>query len=190
VSVHTTAPAWFKLAALQDAVTPLGNPDTTLMLDPAAPVATIRPPTGAAVTVTVVVDKDFMEADVGEAPSVAPGACSTCRVNFCVEVRPSPLAVTDKVDDPGAAAPEAVSVSVDPFELVPDAPVIGFADHAAVTPAGNPVSDRVMLPVYAPAVAAVKLMLPGVPCSVVIEVDADVSVSAGAAFTVSAYATL
>lgn len=75
VSVHTTAPVEFTLGELHEAVNPFGSPEATLMLDPAAPLAAVSPPTGTAVTVTLAVDRDCTATEVGEAASVIPAAC-------------------------------------------------------------------------------------------------------------------
>ena len=70
VSVHATAPVAVTDAALQLAVTPLGSPDATLMLDPLASLATAAPAAGVAVTVTVDEPVDCIEAVVGATASV------------------------------------------------------------------------------------------------------------------------
>jgi hypothetical protein len=50
------------LAALHEAVTPLGSPDATLIVEPAAFAATVIPPTGVAVTVTAADPSESIEA--------------------------------------------------------------------------------------------------------------------------------
>jgi hypothetical protein len=75
VSVHTTAPAGVKVGALQDAVNPFGKPDAMLMVDPAAPLATVNPPNGVPVTVKVAVPRDCIDTDPGATASLIAGAC-------------------------------------------------------------------------------------------------------------------
>jgi hypothetical protein len=77
VNVHATAPAVVKLGALHEAAIPLGRPEDTAIVEPAAPLATVSPPTGVAVTVTVEVAKEFMLTDTGETARVTPAACCT-----------------------------------------------------------------------------------------------------------------
>lgn len=77
VSVQTTAPALVTVGALHDAVNPFGNPDATLIEDPAAPLATVNPPNGVPVTVTVAVPSDNIDTDPGATASLIAGACCT-----------------------------------------------------------------------------------------------------------------
>jgi hypothetical protein len=184
VSVHITAPAVFTDAELQLAVIPFGRPDTTLMLEPAAPLATAAPPAGVAVTFTVVELSDCIDAAVGEAARVKFGACVTCSVTLLVDVKPSPLAVTVSVELPTAV--EALAASVSVAFADPDTGLTGFADHVAVRPLGNPLKLRLTLPVNDPPVAIVKLTGPFAPCTTVAMVDPAVNVSVGGALTVSA----
>jgi hypothetical protein len=184
VSVHTTAPAEVTDAELQLAVIPLGSPDATLMLDPAAPLATAAPPTGVAATVTVVDPTDCIDAAVGDTLSVKLGACATCNVTLLAAVRPSPLAVTVRVELPTAVEALAASVSIALADS--DTGLTGFADHAAVTPLGNPLRLRLTLPVNDPPVPTAKLNGPLAPCATVAKVEPAVRVSVGGADTVSA----
>jgi hypothetical protein len=87
---------------------------------------------------------------------------------------------------PTAAVADAVSVSVAGFALTLDAAANGFADQAAVTPAGIPLTEKLIAPVNDPLVAAVKLTVPEPPSVTTTEFDAAVSASAGAGVTVSA----
>ncbi len=48
LTTQRTAPHWFTEGWLNEAVTPLGNPDTIVTLVPDAPVGTVTPPTGCA----------------------------------------------------------------------------------------------------------------------------------------------
>ena len=79
----------------------------------------------------------------------------------------------------------ALKVSVSLFVLAPEAVVIGFADHPAVTPAGSPVTEKVMFPLYDPPVAAVKLKVPEPPRTTATDVAAVVRVSVGGSIIVS-----
>jgi hypothetical protein len=144
VSVQTTAPALVTEGALHDAVNPFGIPDATLIVDPAAPLATVNPPNGVPVTVTVAVPRDNIETDPGATASLIAGACCTCSLIALVNVNPSPLAVTVTVVEVTGAVVAAVSVSV----LVPlsDESVSGLLLHVAVTPVGNPLTLRLIAP--------------------------------------------
>jgi hypothetical protein len=77
VSVQTAAPAELTLGAFHEAVIPLGRPEDTAIVEPAALLATVAPPTDVAVTVTVEVAKEFMLTDAGETARVTPAACCT-----------------------------------------------------------------------------------------------------------------
>ena len=186
VNVHTTAPAGVTLGALHVAANPLGSPEATPMLEPAAPAGIAAPPTGVAVTITVAADSDDTETDAGETASVTPGACSTWTLTLWLAISPSPAAVNTMLADPTAAVDEAVTVSVTLFELTLEAGAIGFIDHHAVTPAGNPVIEKVIFPLKTPPVAAVKLTVPEPPCAMATVLDAAVNVSVGACVTVRA----
>jgi hypothetical protein len=61
-----------------------------------------------------------------------------------VAVTPSPLAVTVIAANPALAVEDAVNVSVD-FPLSPLS-VSGFLLHAAITPAGSPLTPRLTAP--------------------------------------------
>ena len=87
---------------------------------------------------------------------------------------------------PTVAPAAAVNVSVSLFVLALEAVAIGFADHAAVTPEGSPLTEKVMFPLNDPPVAAVKLAVPEPPCTTRTELDAAVKASVGASVTVSA----
>lgn len=77
VRVEVTAPPAVRVGVLQVPVNPFGKPEATLMVDPAAPLATVNPPTGVAVTVTEAVPRDCIEIEAGAAVSLIPGACCT-----------------------------------------------------------------------------------------------------------------
>ena len=138
VSVQTTAPDEFTAGALHVVVKPLGSPEATEIVAPAAPVCTTIPPVGVAVTKTVVVESDCTETEAGATDNCTPAAESTCKVTFCADVRPSPDALITRVALPTVAAALAVSVNVSLVVLVPDTEPVGLTDHPAVTPVGNP----------------------------------------------------
>lgn len=160
------------------------------MLDPDAPPGSFNPPSGIAVTVTVAAASDCTETVAGETASVIPCPCVTCNVTFCVAVSPSPTAVTVNVAEPTAAVDAAASVSISEFELTLAEGVMGFADHPAVTPLGNPLTLQPMFPLNDPPVAVVRLTVPDAPCTATTELEAAVTVSVGSAVTVSTYATV
>ena len=91
-------------------------------------------------------------------------------------VRPSPLAVTVRVELPTAVEALAASVSIALADS--DTGLTGFADHAAVTPLGNPLRLRLTLPVNDPPVPTAKLNGPLAPCATVAKVEPAVRVSA------------
>lgn len=184
VRVHAAAPAAFTAAALQLAVTPFGNPDATLMLEPEPPLATTAPPTGVAVTVIVADPSDCIETAAGEAINVKLGAWVTCSVTLLVAVNPSPAAVTVSVELPTAVAAPAAIVSVALAD--PDAGLTGFADHVAVIPLDNPLRLRLTFPVNDPPVLTAKLTGPLAPCATATALAPAVSASVGGALTVSA----
>ena len=66
VSVQATAPEEVTVGALRAAVIPLGSPETTLIVEPVAPVGKVTPPPGVAVTVTAAVPSEVMETVTGE----------------------------------------------------------------------------------------------------------------------------
>ena len=78
VTVQLTVPAVVSVGALQVAVKPLGNPEATLMLDPA--VFATKPPTGIATTVAVTEESDETETELGETLRTAPGRGCTTKV--------------------------------------------------------------------------------------------------------------
>jgi hypothetical protein len=98
---------------------------------------------------------------------------------------PSPAAVTTMLVFATFAPAAAVKVRVSLFVVAPEAVVIGFADHPAVTPVGSPVAEKVMFPLNDPPVAAVKLTGPEPPCTTATDVAAVVKVSVGGSVTVS-----
>ena len=142
-----TDPDEFNDAALQVAVTPVGNPEATLMDDPVAPAGRTTPPVGVTVTTAVAVASDCIEMVVGEAAIVTPAGFCTTRVTALDDVSPSPVAVSVSVDEPAAAVVAATSVNVSAVELTPVAEVRGLADHVAVTPVGRVETVKATLPV-------------------------------------------
>jgi len=184
VSVHATVPAEVRLGLPHAAVNPLGNPEAMPMLDPAALLATAAPPIGVAVTVTAAVPRDCIETETGEAASVNPADCITCTVTLLVAVSPSPVAVTVSAADCTFAVDAAVSLSVSGFD--PKAGMSGFADHAALTPDGRPLTLQVMFPLKDPPVAAVRFTAADAPGATDAVLDAAVTVSDGGTVTVNA----
>jgi hypothetical protein len=73
VRVHTIAPEAAAVGALNAPVIPLGKPETMLIFSLLA----LTPLTGVAVTVTVAMESDCIDTEVGETPSVTPGAGCT-----------------------------------------------------------------------------------------------------------------
>ena len=81
-------------------------------------------------------------ADTGRAGSILLGPGCTCSITLLLTASPSPAAVTTTVATLAAiGAVEVVSVRVSLFVLLPADGVCGFADHFAVTPAGNLLSE-------------------------------------------------
>lgn len=141
VSLETTAPVELTPGELQDAVIPFGNPDKMVMDEPFPPLAAAAPPTGVSVTVAVTAVADGIEIAWGETVSTTPAAGCTCKVKVLLWLRPSPTAVTIKAAEPTAAVADAVSVNVSLLVLTLAGGVCGLADHFAVTPAGNPLTE-------------------------------------------------
>ena len=77
-------------------------------------------------------------------------------VTLWVDASPPPAAVTARVEAPADASGETVKVRVTLFVLALAAGVSGFADHAADTPEGRPLTVKAMLPANDPPVTAVK----------------------------------
>ena len=104
-----------------------------------------------------------------------------------LDTRPSPAAVATTFALATVADEAAVKVSVSLFVLAPEAVAIGLADHAAVTPAGSPVTENEMFPLNDPPVAAVKLNVLDPPCTTATDVAASVKLSVGVSATVREY---
>jgi len=136
--------------------------------------------------VTVAVESDCTETDADEVVKVMPGAWTTCNVTFWLAVNPSPAADTIIVSEASAAVDGAVKVSVSELELTLVEGVKGFADHAAVTPPGSPLTLQVTFPVNEPPVAAVRLTVPVDPCATTTVLEAADTASVGGVATVSA----
>lgn len=73
----------------------------------------------------------------------------------CCAVRPSPVAETTTLVDPEAAPRAAVSFIDAEFVFALDAGVNRLAGHAAVTPLGKPLTEKLTFPVNDPPVMAV-----------------------------------
>jgi len=76
-------------------------------------------------------------------------------VMVCSAVSPSPVAETTTLAEPEAALGAAVSSSDALFVLALEAGASGFADHAAVTPLGKPLTEKLTFPANDPPVMAV-----------------------------------
>jgi hypothetical protein len=210
VSVQVAAPAALTVGALQVAIKPWGSPETRLMLTPPPPQPVMenplsggrmplraegsRPgpgfaeavtlPEGVAVTVTVAVESEDMESAVGvTASSTADEGC-TSKVRFWLATRPSPTAVTTRVAEVAGAEAEAERVRETGLALTLEAAVSGLADHWAVTPAGRPLTEKLVLPLNDPPVLTVKLTMLDAPWTTATEVDAAVRAKEGACGTV------
>jgi len=84
----------------------------------------------------------FTPVDTGRAGKLLLGVGCTCSSTLLLTANPSPAAVTTSVAMLAAiGAVEVISVRVSLFVLVLAGGVCGFADHFAVTPAGNLLSE-------------------------------------------------
>jgi hypothetical protein len=166
----------FEVAGLNDAVTPVGKPETVKATAP------LKPPCGATAMAAVPAPPTgTFTFDVG-AESLKPGAAATVIANVaCAEIAPDvPVMVT--VARPAVAEAEAVSVSL-LVELV----LAGL--NAAVTPVGNPLTVRLGEPVKPFAGVTVIVLLPDAPCVTLRLEGAAANVKLGPAFTVKLSAT-
>jgi hypothetical protein len=141
VNVRNKIPPDVKPGAPQEAVIPFGNPEAMLMVDQPALLTKTAPPTGAAVTVTVAEERDGIESVCGDTANATPSADCTFRAILLLAETPSPATVTTTVAEYDGAVEDAVSVSVSLFVLTLAGGAAGFADHFAVTPAGNPLTE-------------------------------------------------
>jgi len=87
---------------------------------------------------------------------------------------------------PALAEAEAVSVSVVVDVLTLAAGVMELSDHAAVTPEGNPLTVKPMVPTNEPPVDAVKFTAPELPAASGTKLEAAVSLRVGGCVTVRA----
>jgi hypothetical protein len=141
VSVRNKIPVDVNPGAPQVAVMPFGNPETMLSDDQPELTTNTTPPRGAAVTVTVAVERDPIDSVCGDTAKATLRAGCTCKVTLLLAETPSPATVTTTVAVDGVAVGDAVRVSVWLFVLTLAGGVAGFADHFAVTPAGRPVTE-------------------------------------------------
>jgi hypothetical protein len=79
------------------------------------------------------------------------------------ELTPSPDAVTTRLDSPGTARPEAVSVRVIAFVVPRASALIGFADQAAVNPGPSPAVEKLIVPAKDPPGVAESLTVAVAP---------------------------
>jgi hypothetical protein len=151
VSVNVLAPVVG--FGLNDAVTPLGNPDVdrlTLPLNPFCGVTVIvLVPLVPCVIVKLAGDDESVKSGVGIGFTVSETAV------LFLTLPETPLIVTLVV--PVLAVLLAVSVNV-------LAPVVGFGLNDAVTPLGNPDVDRLTLPLNPFCAVTVIVLAPLVPC--------------------------
>jgi len=102
---------------------------------------------------------------------------TTCTTIVLLAVTPSPAALIVIVVDPATAVPAAVSVSVaDPLSPLS---VSGFLLHAAVTPAGNPLTLSVTAPMYVALPVIVTASVADEPLAAETELVAVANVSTG-----------
>jgi hypothetical protein len=140
------------LAELNEAVTPLGNPEADKLT------ALVNPFCGETVITLVPFEPWRIVSEDGEADSMKFGVVDALTVRLtvmvCVSVPDVPEMVT--VEVPVAAELRAVSVSV----LVP-AVLAGLKE--AVTPLGNPEADKLTVPVK-PFCGLTVIVLENIPC--------------------------
>jgi len=159
------------LAGLNDAVTPVGNPDAAKATVPP------KPPAGCTAMVAVAVPPAARFTLVGEEERVKPGGGATVKASAAFAEIPPEVAVTVRVAEPGTADALAVSVSV-PAELM----LAGL--NTAVTPAGNPATVRLAAPVKPFSGASVSALDPDVPGVTLRLAGAAANVKLGAGLTV------
>jgi hypothetical protein len=139
------------LAGLNDAVTPLGRPDTDKLTLP------LNPFCGLTVTVLVPLAPWVIARLLGVADSVKFGGAVTVRETLvvCDKLPDTPVMVTVTV--PVVAALLAVSVNV--LEVLT---LLGLND--AVTPPGKPDAERLTAPLKPFSELTVMVLVPLVPC--------------------------
>jgi hypothetical protein len=138
------------LAGLNDAVTPLGRPDTDKLTLP------LNPFCGLTVTVLVPLAPWVIARLLGVADSVKFGGAVTVRKTLvvCDKLPDTPVMVTVTV--PAVAALLAVSVNV--LEVLT---LLGLND--TVTPLGRPDADKLTLPLKPFSELTVIMLVPAVP---------------------------
>lgn len=149
-----TVPLVFNDEGEKLAWTPEGRP---LALRETLPV---KPPTKVTVIVAVGLVFGGTESDVGETEMVKFGSAVTFKVSAAVSVVDPLVPVTVTVAAPTVAVFDAVKVSVLPAEPVTDD---GLND--AVTPEGNPLTDKATVPLKPLMAEMVTLSVAEVPCS-------------------------
>ena len=142
--------------ALHDPVTPLGKPETARVTLP------VNPLTGVTRTVSVAVEPaTTVICESADERVKLPGELVLVTVSAMVveaEMLPE-LPVTVIVDV--AATAELLTDSVSTLVLV-----VGLVANAAVTPAGNPLTESVVLPLKQPPVPTVIVSVPLLPCAI------------------------
>lgn len=175
VSVSVLEPV--VLVGLNDAVTPLGNPDADSATLP------VNPLVGVSVIVAVVLAPCVTDTVVGVAESAKSGAGAVAlivrlKVVECTTEPDVPVTVT--VDVPVAAAADAVSVNVE-FALPFAAGVTVAGENVPVTPLGRPDTVRFTAELKPPVLAIVTVSEPDVPCVKLRELAVDAVEKSGAA---------
>jgi len=163
------------VAGLKLAVTPDGSP----MID--NPIEALNPAPGVAVRVTWVVPPRDRLALERLLDSVKVGAGTSPRLIGRVLVTPPPFAVIVSVKAPVAAVEAAASVKV--LLPLPGEAMLAGA-KPAVTPAGNPLTDKLIEALNPAVVAVVSLMEPDLPNVTLMLVALAASVMFGGGSTV------
>ena len=146
----------------------------------------VSPPTKVTVTVAVGLVFGGRLSDVGEIEMLKLGSAVTVKVSVAVSVVEPLVPVIVTVAAPTVAVLEAVNVSVLPAEPVTDAGL-----NEAVTPDGNPLTERATVPLKPLMAETVTLSVAEVPCSTeaplaeMLKPGAVVAGTAGKAFCTS-----
>lgn len=97
VNVRNNIPAEVKPGGPHEAVIPLGNPESILMVDQPVLATRTAPPRGVAITVTVADERDGIESTCGDTANATPSAVCTFRAMLLLAEMPSPTTVTTTV---------------------------------------------------------------------------------------------
>jgi hypothetical protein len=140
------------LAGVNEAFTPLGNPDAVRLTLP------VKPFWGVIVIMLVPLDPCVRLTVFGDADSAKFGTALTVRVIVVEPVRLPEVPVIVTLVVPAVAALLAESVSVLVVEALP-----GVKD--AVTPVGSPEADMTTVPLNPPRGTMLMVLVPLVPCT-------------------------